>query len=96
MESLKQILSSGPISRKPVRLLPGVIIVIVQWFIRFGIPLVAPGDEVIMIGVFSGILGGLAVVVWWAFFSRAPLSERWSAIVLMVLAFFGSAQILHE
>jgi outer membrane protein assembly factor BamB len=96
MESLKQILSSGSISGKPIRLLPGVIIVIVQWLIRFGIPLVVPGDEAIMIGVFAGILGGLAVAVWWAFFSRAPLSERWSAIVLMLLAFFASAQILHE
>jgi hypothetical protein len=24
------------------------------------------------------------IVVWWAFFSRAPRSERWGAVVLLV------------
>ena len=44
----------------------------------------------------GGFLGGLAIVVWWAFFSRAPWSERWAAIVLMAVALFATPYILHE
>lgn len=50
------------------------------------------------ISVFGGMIGGLAVIVWWAFFSRAPRPERWTAILLMLLTliampFFADASI---
>ena len=60
---------------KPLRLWPGVIIVVIQWLARFGVPLVSP--EATFFGVMAGLVGGLAVIIWWAFFSRAPRSERW-------------------
>ncbi|MFC1650155.1 PQQ-binding-like beta-propeller repeat protein, partial [Candidatus Latescibacterota bacterium] len=41
-------------------------------------------------------LGGLAIVVWWAFFSRAPRSERWGAVVLMIVAMVVTSRIIHE
>jgi outer membrane protein assembly factor BamB len=46
--------------------------------------------------MFGAIILGLAIIVWWAFFSRAPKLERWIAIVMMILVFFGTAQILHK
>ncbi len=47
-------------------------------------------------GVFAGVLGGLAVVVWWAFFSRAPRPDRWGAVVLMVVALALTSRIIDK
>jgi outer membrane protein assembly factor BamB len=41
------------------------------------------------------VIGGLAIVVWWAFFSRAPWSERLGAIALMIVSLFVTSRILH-
>lgn len=58
-----------------LRVWPGVVVVILQWFLWVGLPIVAP--EAIMVSVLGGFLGGgLALLVWWAFFSRAPHLER--------------------
>ena len=92
----KQELSDEPTPQKPLRLWPGVVAVILQWLVRFGIPIVVPGETVIAIGVFGGLLGGLAIVVWWAFFSRAPRFERWGAIVLMIVALATTSRFIHE
>ena len=88
-----QVLSGEPVHQKPLRLWPGIVIVLLQWLVRFVIPAIDP--DTIIIGVFGGILGGLAVVVWWAFLSRAPRFERWAAIVLIIAALAGTSQILH-
>jgi outer membrane protein assembly factor BamB len=77
-----------------LRLWPGVIIVVIQFFIRFIIPILVPNGMVI--GVFGGMLGGIAVGVWWAFFSRAPRVERWSAIVIIILALYGTSFLLDN
>ena len=79
---------------KPLRLWPGVVIVILQWLMRFGVPLVVP--EAIYIGVMGGFICGLAIVVWWVFFSRAPWSERLGAVVLMIVALVATPRLLHE
>lgn len=88
--------TSGQIQQKPLRLWPGVVIVILQWLVRFGIPAVVPGFTATQIGVFGGLLGGLAIVVWWAFFSRAPRFERWAAVFLMIVALAATSQFLHK
>ena len=90
----KQLISDEPARQKPLRLWPGVVIVMLQWLVRFGIPIVVPGA--IVYGVFGGLIGGLAIVVWWAFLSRAPRAERWGAVVLMIVALVGTPRILHE
>ncbi|HSK81714.1 MAG TPA: PQQ-binding-like beta-propeller repeat protein [Thermoanaerobaculia bacterium] len=86
-----------PTLRKPLRLWPGVVLVILQWLVRFVLPVVAPGT--MQIAVLGGVAGGLAVVLWWLFFSRAPWSERLGAVVVMIAALFATSRIpglLHE
>ena len=90
----KQVISDEPTQQKPLRLWPGVVIVVLQWLIRYGIPIVVPGA--IAFGAFGGLFGGLAIIVWWAFFSRAPWSERLGAVVLMIVALVATHRILHE
>ena len=90
----KEKLSDEPTQQKPLRLWPGVVIVVLQWLIRFGIPIVVPAA--LQFGVMGGLFGGLVIVVWWAFFSRAPWSERLGAVVLMIVALVATPRILHE
>jgi outer membrane protein assembly factor BamB len=80
--------------RKPLRLWPGVVAVVLQWLVWFGVPLVVPGAG--GLGVMGGVVGGLAVLVWWLFFSCAPWSERLGAIGLIVAALFATRHIVHE
>ena len=82
-----------PTGQKPLRLLPGVIILVLQWLLRFVVPVFVP--ETKEFGVFSGLLGWLAIVVWWAFFSRAPRFERWGAVVLMIVSLAATPLFLH-
>jgi hypothetical protein len=83
-----------PGQRKQLRLWPGYAIVIIQWLVRFALPALFP--EYIAIGVFGGIFGGIAIVIWWAFFSKAPRSERLIAIMLMIAALAATSQIIDR
>jgi len=84
---------TDPTPQKPLRLWPGVVIVTLQWLIRFALPIVAP--DTLMFAVIGGLVAGLAVMLWWLFFSRAPWSERIGAIVLMVVALFVTSRVVH-
>ena len=79
--------------RKPLRLWPGVIAVVVQWIFWIGIPIVAP--DYAAFGLLSGIAGGLVVLIWWLFLSKAPWPDRIGALLLMVVAVFAARQIVH-
>src|SRR6266851_1141000 len=79
---------------RPLRLWPGVVAVMLQWLVRFGTPIVAP-DAMIVAGI-GELVGAVAVLVWWAFFSRVPHFERWGAIVLMIVAVAATPLILHQ
>ncbi|MBU8891589.1 MAG: PQQ-like beta-propeller repeat protein [Bacteroidales bacterium] len=48
------------------------------------------------ISVFGGLICGLVIIVWWAFFSRAPKSERWIAIILMIVALIVIPRFTHK
>jgi outer membrane protein assembly factor BamB len=45
--------------------------------------------------VFGALACGLAVFVWWLFFSRAPWVERVGAVVLMVVAVIATKRVVH-
>jgi len=79
---------------RPLRLWPGVVAVALQWFARFALPAIAPetGFYGFLIGVFGG---GLAVLLWWLFFSRAPWVERVGAVVLMVAGLWITSRVVH-
>ena len=77
-----------------LRLWPGVVAVMLQWFVRFGVLIIVP--EALAFAVIGGLLGGLAVLVWWVFLSRAPHLERWGAVVLMIGALAATWQVLDK
>ncbi len=83
-----------PAPQKPLRLWPGVVAVVLQWLAWFVVPIVFP--ETGPYGMFAGICAGLAVLLWWLLFSRAPWYERVGAIVLMVVAIVATKRVVHE
>jgi outer membrane protein assembly factor BamB len=86
--------SNNQVVQKPLRLLPGIIIAIILLLIRYCIPVIAPST--VIIGIFGGLLCGLAIIVWWAFFSRAPRFERWFAVALIIVSLAATSQLIHE
>src|SRR5690348_12454941 len=80
-------------SPRRLRLWPGVVFVILQWLLRFVVPVVVP--SALFYGVIGGIFGGaLGILLWWVFFSRAAWSERLGAIVLMAGGLFATKSIV--
>src|SRR5713226_856192 len=49
-----------------------------------------------LIGLLTGPVCALAIVLWWMFFSRAPWPERLGAVGLMVAAFFATSRIIDK
>jgi outer membrane protein assembly factor BamB len=82
-----------PTPRKPLRLWPGVVAVVLQWLALLVAPLVVPGSAGTALLV--AIACGGAVLVWWLFFSRAPWSERVGAVALMVGGLLATKLIVH-
>jgi outer membrane protein assembly factor BamB len=75
----------------PLRLRPGIALVILQWLLAFALPAIAPDAEIAevsvgLIGMIGGIVCGLGVVIWWLAFSRARWFERVGALALIVIA----------
>jgi outer membrane protein assembly factor BamB len=78
--------------RKPLRLWPGVVIVILQCVVGFGVPVIL--SDAGLIGMLAGPVATLAVLLWWVFFSRAPWSERLGAVAVVIVAMFATRRIL--
>jgi hypothetical protein len=85
--------AAAPFPQKPLRLWPGVVMVVLQWLPWLVLPIVAP--QALMYAVLAGAALGLAIVVWWLFFSRAPWLERLAPLVLMPLAVLATKSIVH-
>jgi outer membrane protein assembly factor BamB len=73
------------VQQKPLRLWPGVVAAIFLWVIWFGVKSIIPEMQGFLVGLAGGYLGIIAILVWWIFFSRAPHSERWGALGLMIV-----------
>jgi hypothetical protein len=85
----------APIPQKPLRLWPAVVIATIQLLVMFGGPVVAP-EAPIPVGMLGGIVGALAVFLWWLFFSRARWLERVGAIILIIVAVLAARSVAHE
>lgn len=86
--------TAGPDPSPPLRLWPGVLIVALQWLSRFGLPVVAP--DAVPYAMIGGLAGGLFLIIWWLFFSRAAWGERLAGVGLMIVALAGTRALLHE
>ena len=82
------------VGRKPLRLWPGALAALVIVLTRFGLPIVMP--EAAMMAMIGGIVGALAIIVWWLFLSRAPWVERVGAIALIALGLLATSNFVHE
>jgi hypothetical protein len=88
-------------SRPALRLTPGVIILALQWLMFFVVPAVAGDVEIFglplaVIAMFAGVLGGVAALLWWVVFSRAPWLERIAAPLVMIAGILLTRQLAHE
>jgi outer membrane protein assembly factor BamB len=83
-----------PTPQRSLRLWPGVVAALLLGVVKFVIPNVVPGA--LLVGAIGGLVGALAIVVWWVFFSRALWSERVGAIVLIAVALFATRPLLHK
>ncbi len=86
--------NAPPTPPKTLRLWPGVILVVLQWLAWFVVRTLFPRTA--GISLLIGVLCGLAIVLWWLFFSRARWIERIGALVLIVLALIGTKRVVHE
>lgn len=77
----------------PLRIWPGIIVVFLQWMLRFILPAIFPGINVY--SVIGGVMFGLLIIIWWAFFSRALIFDRLSAIILMIVSLALFPRLLH-
>ena len=80
-------------SRKPLRLWPGVVLAVLLVVVRL-VPIVVL--EIMPVAMMGAVVGGLLILLWWLFFSRAPWSERLGVVVLMVVALFLTSRLVHE
>jgi outer membrane protein assembly factor BamB len=73
---------------------PGVVAAGLLCLIRFVSPLIFP--EVGAFAIIGGIVGALAIVVWWLFFSRAAWLEKLGALAVMIVAPILVLRVVHE
>ncbi|MGE0128102.1 MAG: PQQ-binding-like beta-propeller repeat protein [Blastocatellales bacterium] len=82
-----------PTSPQALRVWPGVVAVALQGLFWLA-PLVVPDAGIV--AMLGGLACGLAVLVWWLFFSRAAWVERVGAIAMIVPALIATKRIVHE
>jgi outer membrane protein assembly factor BamB len=85
-------LASPPSVQRRLRLWPGVVIIAVQWIAVKCIELLTRDTEAEMMGfqaaMFAPMIGALAVLLWWLFFSRLTWPDR--VIVPVAMIVFGA------
>src|SRR5579871_2616808 len=79
---------------RQLRLWPGIAAVTLQWFGFWVMPRILPDTTIY--AFFGAIALGLVVLLWWLFFGRAPLVERWGMLAAMVAAGFATSRIIDK
>ena len=79
--------------RKPLRVWPGVTLAVLMALIAAIAPLLSPDGAVY--GLLGGVACGIAIVLWWLFFSRAPWLERLAAVLLIVAGLAATRLFVH-
>lgn len=78
-------MNTAPIP-KPLRLWPGVALLILAGFLRFVLPYVVPDS--LLYSVLGGFACGIAILLWWLLFSRAPWLDRLLVVATIPLGIF--------
>jgi outer membrane protein assembly factor BamB len=79
--------------RNSLRLWPGVVAAVLLVLVRLT-PVVV--DELMPVAMMGAVVGGLVILLWWLFFSRAPWPERLGVTVLIIVALFATPRLVHE
>lgn len=82
---------NGSKPAKSPRLLFGLIIVIIQFILLFILPNIIP--EALIVGILGGSVCGIIAIIWWMFFSRIPMLERWGGLLAFIAVLFLTYQI---
>src|SRR3569832_2265338 len=80
----------------PLRVWPGIVAVALQWLARFGIKALIPGIKGFGRGMMISFVFTIALIIWWAFFSRASRKERFGGLGLIVAALGATWLFSHE
>ncbi len=87
---MNEITASSPTANRPLRLWPGVLIVLVMWACLKVPGYLIPGDALQLYFVFFGpMILTVLFLIWWGFFSRARWADR--GLGLLVAAVIGTA-----
>ena len=73
------LIAHEPTPKKPLRLWPGVVTVVLQWLPWLVLPMVAP--EAVIYAMMAGALGGPVIIVWWLFW-RGAARSLWLTLAL--------------
>ncbi|HKY31029.1 MAG TPA: PQQ-binding-like beta-propeller repeat protein [Candidatus Polarisedimenticolia bacterium] len=85
--------SGGTVVSKPIRLWPGIALAALQLFLTYLLPLLS--TEALIVSALGGVGCAVAVLLWWAFFSRIPHAERWGGLLLAALGLFAAWRLIH-
>lgn len=86
---------TGEVNRvRSLRLWPGLGLGLLILALRFVVPRIWPGAA--PFAVLGTAAAWLLIVLWWAFFSRAALVERWIGVLGMIVALAATRPLLHE
>ena len=80
--------------QKPLRLWPGMAAAVLLLLARFVLPVVNP--DAILFAILGAMACTVAIIVWWAFFSRAAGIERWGALVVAAAAMLATSRLLDK
>jgi len=80
--------------RARLRLWPGGGLVLLQWLAAVMVPGFFP--QAMLWGLLVGLVATVGIVVWWTFFSRAPVLERAGTLLLAVAGLALTPRVLHE